>query len=158
MADLLFNVSKVEISEDGSTWTDLGVTQGGARFTQDITETEIESDQNTDPEAVITVKAPKTLTLNLLDAKPENLALAFGGTVNGDAVEIPKLVTGVEKQIRITTQPVAGVSFEITIPRAKITGRSEINLTKDNAATLPLEVKVLAPTTGAPVTITKVTS
>lgn len=158
MPDFLFGIEKVEVSDDGTTWTDLGVTRGGARLTQDIEEIEIQSDQNADPEAVIVVRAPKTITINLLDAKPENLALAFGGTVSENVVTIPKVVEGVEKQVRIMTKPINGVKFQITIPRAKITGRSEINLARDEAAVVPLEIKVLAPETGDPVTITKVTS
>jgi hypothetical protein len=156
MPDLLFSVSKVEVSNDGTTWTDLGVTRGGARLTQDVETIEITSDQNADPEAVVPVRAPKTITLNLLDAKPDNIALAFGGTVNGSTVEIPAVLSGVEKQVRITTKAVNGVQFTITIPRALITGRSEINLTSDDAAVLPLEIRVLTPSSGAPVTIAKV--
>jgi hypothetical protein len=158
MPDLLFSVSKVEVSDDGVTWTDLGVTKGGARLTQDPENLEITSDQNADPEAVIPIRAVKTISLNLLDAKPENIALAFGGTVNGSAVEIPAVLSGVEKQVRITTKPINGVNFTIEVPRASITGRSEINLTNDDAAVLPLEIRVLTPQSGPAVTITKVTA
>jgi len=155
MPSLLFGISKVEISEDGTTWTDLGATKGGVEFTQDIEEREIMSDQSTDPVAVITTRAPKTLTINLLDATPNNLALAFGGTVSSNTVTIPAIVTGVEKQIKITTQQINNEKYVITIKRAKITGKSSIRLNSDDAATVPLDVKVLAPTTGDPVTIEK---
>lgn len=158
MPSLLFGISKVEISEDGTTWTDLGITKGGVEFTQDIEEREIMSDQSTDPVAVITVRAPKSLTINLLDATPSNLALAFGGTVSNNIVTIPALVTGVEKQIRITTQPINNEKYVITIKKAKITGKSTIRLNSDDATVIPLDVKVLAPTSGAPVTIEKQTS
>ena len=158
MANLMFNIAKIEVSDDGTTWQDLGATQGGGRITQDVQEVEIQSDQNADPEAIISIRAPKTISVNLLDASPENLALAFGGTVSGNVVSIPNIVSGVEKQVKITTQPVNGVSFEILVARGKITGRSEINLNADNAAVIPLEIKVLSPESGDPVTITKLSS
>lgn len=158
MADLMFNIEKIEVSDDGTTWTDLGATKGGGRITQDVQEVEIQSDQNADPEAIVAIRAPKTISVKLLNASPENLALAFGGTVAGNIVSIPNVLTGVEKQVRITTQPVNGVSFEILVARGKITGRSEINLNADNATVIPLEIKVLTPQTGDPVTITKLSS
>lgn len=158
MADLIFSISKIEIADvGGNTWTDLGVTKGGGRFVQDIEEVEIQSDQNSDPEAVVSIRAPKTVSVNLLDAKPENIALAFGGTVSGNAVNIPAIVNGVVKQVKITTKPINGVKYEILIARGKITGRSEITLDSRDATAIPLEIRVLSPATGNPVTITKVT-
>lgn len=158
MADLMFSISKVEVSDNGTTWTDLGATKGGGRFTQDIETVEIQSDQASDPEAIIPVRAPKTISLNLYDAKPENLALAFGGTVSGSDVNIPSLVTGVTKQLKITTRAVNGVYFEILVQKAFITGRSEISLDARDSTAIPLEIRVLVPSSGAPVKITKKTS
>lgn len=154
-ATIAFGVEKVEVSDNGTTWTDLGATKGGVELTQDPDELEITSDQNSDPEAVIVKSARKTLTINLLNATPENLALAFGGTVSSDTVNIPALVTGIEKQIRITTKAVGGYKFVITIARGKISGRSSIRLTNEDAVTIPLEVKILTPQSGSPVTITR---
>lgn len=157
MAAFLFNVAKVEVSDDGTTWTDLGATKGGVSLNQSVETVEIYSDQSADPVEILVKKAPKNLNLNLLDASPSNLALAFGGTVAGSVVSIPKLPTGATKQIKITTQDVGGVHFEILIKKGRITGESEINLTDSDATTVPLKIRVLEPDDQSdPVEITQV--
>jgi len=161
MTDLMFSITSVKLSLDGgNTWpTDLGVTKGGATFSQTIDKLDIKSDQSSDPVAKVVLRAPKTLKLNLLDATPDNLALAFGGTVNVDGVtvEIPSLVTGVECAIKITTKAVNGTYYEIVIKRGFITGAAELSMTDGDASSIPLDVKILKPTSGAPVTIEKKT-
>lgn len=161
MADLMFSITSVKLSTDGgTTWsTDLGVTKGGATFSQTIDKLDIKSDQNTDPVAKVVLRAPKTLKLNLLDASPSNLALAFGGTVNVDGVtvEIPSLVTGVERAIKITTKAVNNTYYEIIIKRGFITGAAELSMNDGDASAIPLDVKILKPTSGASVTIEKKT-
>jgi len=163
MADIIFNIQKVEVSDDGATWVDLGATKGGGRFSQSVDNVEIRDDHHGDPVAILPRSANRTLNITLLDAKPENLALAFAGEVVNDAsgnpigASIPSLPTGVEKQVKITTQPVNGVQYEITIKRGRITGNSEISFTADDASGIPLEVKILSPTDGSnPVEIKKV--
>ena len=166
MAELLFNISKVEVSDNGTDWQDLGATKGGGEFAQSPEIVEIRDDQHGDPIALITKAAGRTLKINLLNASYDNLALAFGGNVVIDEttqeplkVELPNLPGGVEKQVRITTQPVNGVFFQILIKRAKITGNSTISLSDGDATAIPLDIKVLATTDGsAPVEITKVSS
>ena len=155
MADLVFSVNKVEVSDDGTTWTDLGVTKGGATFTQSTETLDINSDQNSDPEASIPVSAPKTVRLNLLDAKPSNLALAFGGTVSTNTVSIPNLVTGTTKQVRITTRAINSVQYQIHIKNGFITGESEIALSNTDAVVIPITVEVMDSSDGYPVVITK---
>ena len=161
MADLMFSITSVKLSTDGgNTWpTDLGVTKGGATFSQTIDKLDIKSDQSSDPVAKVVLRAPKTLKLNLLDATPANLALAFGGTVNvdGATVEIPSLVTGVERAIKITTKPVNKVYYEIIVKRGLITGASELTMNSSDASAIPLDIKVLKPSSGATVTIEKKT-
>ena len=92
MADLVFSIKTVTIGDvvDNITnWAsranirDIGVTQGGATITMEATNLEINSDQNMDPEATVLTGYPKTITVNALDLVPANLALAFGGTVDG---------------------------------------------------------------------------
>ena len=159
MANLIFSIESVKLDEVGKsnpTWAiDLGVTKGGGSFTQDVTSLEIMSDQASDPEAIIATQATKTITLNLLDATPSNLALAFGGSAAGSVVTIPSLVTGVEKQVKITTRKVNNIQYEIKIPRALIKGNSTITFSNDDASSIPIEITVLTPASGNPVTITK---
>ncbi|HPM21615.1 MAG TPA: hypothetical protein PLY35_10270, partial [Thermotogota bacterium] len=101
-------------------------------------------------------KAPKTLTLNLLDLKAANLAIAFAGTVGtgalADTVTIPNLPDGIERAVKIVTVAIGstGKQLEIIIPRCKFKGNSELSLNRDDASTLPLEGTVLAPNSGAP--------
>ena len=162
MADIMFSIFKVEWWDTSGTpeWRSLGVTKGGATFSQTIDKLDIKSDQSSDPVAKVVLRAPKTLKLNLLDATPDNLALAFGGTVNADGVtvEIPSLVTGVERAIKITTKTVNGTYYEIVIKRGFITGAAELSMTDMDASSIPLDVKILKPTSGAPVTIEKKTA
>ncbi len=164
MAGLIFSIEKVlidDVNTTGTGWTDavdLGVTKGGGSFTQDVTSLEIMSDQASDPEAIVATQATKTITLNLLDATPSNLALAFGGAVDAvdtNKVTIPSLVTGTEKAVKITTRKVNNVQYEIEIPRALIKGNSTITFSNDDASSIPIEITVLTPTSGSPVTITK---
>jgi len=158
-ASLMFSIASVKIDTVGqsSFATDLGVTKGGATLTQSVDKIDIKSDQNSDPVAKVILKAPKTLKLNLLDATPTNLALAFGGTVNVDTVEIPNLVAGTEKAIKITTKTVNKVYYEIIVTRGLITGASELTMNSSDASAIPLDIKVLKPSSGAPVTIEKKT-
>jgi len=161
-ASLMFSIASVKIDTVGqsSFATDLGVTKGGATLTQSVEKIDIKSDQNSDPVAKVILKAPKTLKLNLLDASPSNLALAFGGKVNttdGVTVEIPNLVAGTEKAIKITTKPVNKVYYEIIINRGLITGASELTMNSSDASAIPLDIKILKPSSGAPVTIEKKT-
>lgn len=158
-ASLMFSIESVKIDTVGqsSFATDLGVTKGGATLTQSVDKIDIKSDQNSDPVAKVILKAPKTLKLNLLDASPSNLALAFGGAVNVDTVEIPNLVAGTEKAIKITTKPVNKVYYEIIVKRGLITGASELTMNSSDASAIPLDIKVLKPSSGATVTIEKKT-
>ena len=159
-ASLMFSIASVKIDTVGqsSFTTDLGVTKGGATLTQSVDKIDIKSDQNSDPVAKVILKAPKTLKLNLLDASPSNLALAFGGAVNGDTVEIPNLVAGTEKAIKITTKTVNKTYYEIIVTRGLITGASELTMNSSDASAIPLDIKVLKPSSGATVTIEKKTA
>ena len=155
--NLVFNVSKVEVwNTDRSEYDDLGVTKGGATFSQSVNTLDVTDDQDSDAIASIVLEAPKVLKLNLLDATPSNLALAFGGTAVGDVVSIPALVTGTTKKIKVTTRPVNGVKYEIEIKKGFITGESEIALSNSDAVTLGLTVEVMASDDGKPVTIKQV--
>lgn len=159
MADIMFSIFKVEWWDTSGTpqWRSLGVTKGGATFTQSIEKLDITNDQSGVPITKVVVRAPKTLRLNLLDASLDNLALAFGGTKDGSTVKIPSLLPGVERKLKITTKPVNNTYYEITIERGLVTGESELSMTSDDASGIPLNVKVLTPSSGSPVTIEKKT-
>lgn len=154
--NLVFNISKVEVWNTGtSSYDDLGVTKGGATFSQSVNTLDVTDDQDSDAIASVILEAPKVLKLNLLDATPSNLALAFGGTVADNVVSIPSLVTGTTKKIRVTTRPVNGVKYEIEIKNGFITGESEIALSNSDTVTLGLTVEVMASDDNKPVTIKK---
>ena len=166
MADIMFSIFKVEWWDEDATepdWKPLGVTKGGATFTQSIEKLDITSDQSGVPITKIVVRAPKTLRLNLLDASLDNLELAFGGTKDGSTVKIPSLIPGVERKLRITTKPINNTYYEITIERGLVTGESELSMTPDDASGIQLNVKVLTPSSDSeeeplePVTIEKKT-
>jgi len=76
-------------------------------------------------------------------------------TTDTNKVTIPSLVTGVEKQVKITTRKVNNIQYEIKIPRALIKGNSTITFSNDDASSIPIEITVLTPASGNPVTITK---
>ena len=106
MADLVFSINSVTIGDvvDNITnWAsrtnvrDIGVTQGGATLAMEATTLDISSDQRMDPEATVLTGFPKTVTVNALDLTPANIALAFGGTVDGTTVNIPPVVSVVQK-------------------------------------------------------------
>jgi hypothetical protein len=166
--DLMFSIASVKIQTAGtldslgswSTATNLGKTSGGASFQQSINVYEVESDQSVDPEAKIVTKAAKTFTINLLEATPSNLALAFSGTVgiDGTSVTIDALPSGVEKAIQLTTREITGTYYTFTIPRASIIGESSFSLAKDKVATFPLNISVLTPTSGSSMKIEKNTA
>ena len=161
MADIMFSIFKVEWWNEDATpdakWEPLGVTKGGATFTQSIEKLDITSDQSGVPITKIVVRAPKTLRLNLLDASLDNLELAFGGTKDGSTVKIPSLTRGLERKLKITTKPLNNTYYEITIERGLVTGESELSMTPDDASGIQLNVKVLTPSSGSPVTIEKKT-
>jgi hypothetical protein len=140
--------------------TSLGKTSGGASFQQAISVYEVESDQSVDPEAKIVTKAAKTFTINLLEATPSNLALAFSGTVGvtGNSVTIDALPSGVEKAIQLKTREIGGINFIFTIPRASIIGESSFQLAKDKVATFPLNISILSPSSGSSMKIEKNTA
>jgi hypothetical protein len=162
---LMFNIAKAEILDysdsdgvaelaENSAWSsavDLGKTRGGGNLRQEIEEMEIDSDQSADPEYIAVKKANKTVSLNLLEASPANLALAFGGVVDDedtDLMKIPNLPQGLERAMRITTQEINGTKYQIIIPRIKIKGNAEVAFDKENPTVLPLEGTVLAPAKG----------
>jgi|GEM_PF-2085369 len=163
MADLVFSIKTVTIGDvvDNITnWAsrknvrDIGVTQGGATITMEATNLEINSDQNMDPEATVLTGYPKTITVNALDLVPANLALAFGGTVDGTTVNIPAAVTISEKSVEIKTKSETGlVEKTIKIPRCSIIPSSNINLNNSGAAVLVFTGKVLSPSAGNAVQI-----
>lgn len=156
MANIVFNVSKVEYRNSGtmkdavnaSDWVDIGVTQGGVTLAFELNQLEIPSDQHMDPEAILATSAPKTITYNLLDLKKENLALVLGGTVDGSAVNIATAPTMTNKGFRITTVSASGLSqLTILVPKSTIIPGSTLNFNNSGAAIGVLTTKVLAPET-----------
>lgn len=156
MANIVFNVSKVEYRNSGtmkdavnaSDWVDIGVTQGGVTLAFELNQLEIPSDQHMDPEAILSTSAPKTITYNLLDLKKENLALILGGTVDGSAVNIATAPIMTNKGFRITTVSASGLSqLTILVPKSTIVPGSTLNFNNSGAAIGVLTTKVLSPET-----------
>ena len=147
MADIAIALEKIEVSDDGSTWTDLGKTKGGAIFRQTPTEVEIESDQDVDPIAVLTTGLRREIEANLIDCNPSNLAFVFGGTVAGDVVTLPNTASeGVTKQVKLTTKAISGYKFEILIPKGRLKPEGEITINNEGNAVVKLSIVALADT------------
>jgi hypothetical protein len=126
----------------------LGYTQGGGTLNQEISELEIRADQTSDPVTILIQNTTKTLSLNLLEATPENLAMAFAGKVaSGDetTMEFERLPAGLTKSVYIKTKSVDGTYYEIKILKAKIKGNSSISFSGDDATVIPVEMVILAP-------------
>jgi len=213
MGDIVIGLSSFEVSDDGTTWTDLGKIKGGGVFRQTPSEVEIESDQEVDPEAIVTFGFRREIEVNLIDLKPENLALLFGrgsasttvasdvtsstsvpvASVNGfqvgdkilvdgtsvtitaidestntltvdtsvsaltgasvtldlsGKVVLPNSATeGIIKKVRLTTLPISGYKFQITLDRARLKPEGEVSLNNEGNAIVKLSVVNLASTT-----------
>jgi len=163
--DMMFNIQEIYVGKATTlklaNWTNaakLGKTQGGGSFTQEIEKIVVQSDQSADPEHIAIKRATKTLKLNLLEAKPDNLALAFGAEYenNSDTINIASLPEGIEKSIKIVTRDIGGYHFEIEIARAMIEGNAELSFSSDNTTVIPLTATILSPESGDPVRIKRV--
>jgi hypothetical protein len=130
---------------------DLGKTIGGATFTQTEENVEIMSDQSADPEAIVSIRAPKEITITLRSCDADNLALAFGGTaVDSSTVLFPSgLPANVEKAMSLTTRASSGLTqLKFNIARARIAPSSTLEFNTSDGSSLELTCQVLAPETG----------
>lgn len=151
----LFDTSSISDTDGSLVATtnvvDLGRTIGGATFTQTEENVEIMSDQSADPEAVISIRAPKEIVINLRSCDAENLALAFGGTaVNSTTVLFPAdIPDNIEKAITLTTRAGNGLTqLQFNIARARIAPSSTLEFNTSDGSSLELTCQVLAPATG----------
>lgn len=147
-------LTKIEvgaIAGDGgvsTTFAALGVTyKDTAELTQEDPEvTEHNSEENDEPEEVITTKGKTTLKWSIIDTTPTTLASILGGTATGvapnDKWEAPATAADIEKSIKIT--PKRGKT--ITIVRAKIVAKINYKLAKTGIFMVDITATVLTPT------------
>lgn len=141
----------------GTTLTALGVTyKDSADLQQEEAQvTDIESEENDDPEESISIKGKTTLKWSIMDMTPETLVKVLGGVVTGTAPNTkwtaPATVEKIERSIKVTAKN--GVIYEI--PRAKINAKLNVKLSKTGVALVDITATVMTPTKAgvAPITI-----
>lgn len=160
--NIVFSIESVKfydttriVATDGTLATmtgtvDLGRTIGGASFAQTEENVEIMSDQSADPEAIVTIRAPKEITINLRSCDPDNLALAFGGTVAGSSVIFPAdIPETIERAMSLTTRSGSGLTqLQVNVARSRIAPSSTLEFNTSDGSSLELTCTVLAPATG----------
>lgn len=140
----------------GTTLTALGVTYKDSADLQqeDAQVTDIESEENDDPEESISIKGKTTLKWSIMDMTPETLVKVLGGTVTGTAPatkwNAPATVESIERSIKVTAKN--GVIYEI--PRAKINAKLNVKLSKTGVALVDITATVMTPTKAGVLPIT----
>lgn len=139
-----------DIALDGGVSTSfapLGVTyRETAELTQEDPEvTEHYSEENDEPEEIVTSKGKTTITWSIINSDPETLAGVLGGQVKlvdgNDVWEAPPGGVEIEKSIRVT--PKRGA--RITIPRAKIVAKINYKIARTGIFMVELTATVLTP-------------
>lgn len=163
MAQILFGIDKVRFMDigriNGTTGVldtiagsvDLGKTVGGVTINQAEETIEIMSDQSADPEVIVPIRLGKDFTIRLRDCNPQNLALAFGGTVVGTNIVVfpATMPSATEKAVEITTKGGAGlVKKKVIIARAKLNLNGTLEFNVSDGSMLEITGQVLAPSSG----------
>lgn len=139
-----------DIAIDGGVSSDfapLGVTyRDTAELTQEDPDiTEHYSEENDEPEEVVTSKGKTTISWSIINSDPDTLAEVLGGEVKtvGDKKvwEAPPSGVEIEKSIRIT--PKRGAV--ITIPRAKIVAKINYKIARTGIFMVEITATVLTP-------------
>lgn len=135
-------------------WTELGYTDAGSEFQIQPSTNDINVAEETDPVASQTGTTATTLTTNLAQITAFNLAVAFGGgtivSTAGQPVsfEPPAAGTGGTLMLAWTA---TDLSEAFVWRKVKPDGSLDINRQSGaNKATIPLNLKILAPGGGVP--------
>lgn len=140
-----------DIAEDGDMGTvlaALGVTyKDTAELTQaDHEETIHESEENDDPEEIITKRGKKTLKWSIMNYDPTTLVKVLGGTVTGVAPnEVwnePDTTPDIEQSIEYKSKN--GVITRI--PRSKVVGKLNWKLSQKGVALVDITATIMTPT------------
>lgn len=126
-------------------YTPYGLTyQDTAKMSQeDGEETEFYSEENDDPEEIIT-KAGKTIfSFSVMNPDLDTLARLFGGTVASNIYAFPDATANIEESLLVI--PRKGLKFQV--PRAKIKAKFNGEFSKKWLLLLECTATVLKPTT-----------
>ena len=135
----------------------LGVTyQDSAELSQGEPEIiEIYSEENDEPEEIITGKSVKMLKWSIMNVSATSLAATLGGTVTGtgatEAWEAPSATTLIEKSVRVKTKS----GETIDMPRCRIVSKLAWKFSKKDVNKVDITAYVLVPTKVATAPIKK---
>ena len=133
----------------GNVLAALGVTyKDSADLTQAAdAETEINSEENDDPEEIITVRGKKTLKWSIMDYNPDTLVKVLGGTVTGVAPNEVWNDGGVTPNLEMSIEFKEKKNNVVCrIPRAKISAVINWKLSSKGVALVDITATVMTPT------------
>ena len=135
--------TKGDFQESG--YTRYGLTyQDTAKMTQeDGEETEFYSEENDDPEEIITKAGKTQFTFSVMNPDLDTLKRLFGGEIAADVYAYPDAVADVEESLIIL--PRKGLKFQV--PRAKIKAKFNGEFSKKGLLLLEVTATVQKPTT-----------
>lgn len=140
---------KIGAIEQFATLEALGVTYKDTAdlIQDDDSTTEIFSEENDNPELVLSTKGRTTLKWTIMDVAPKTLVKVLGGTVTTvtlkDTWNEPAATVNIEKSIEIVT--VDGTV--IRIARAKIVAKKNFAFRKQGVLLIEITAQVLKPST-----------
>lgn len=135
--------TKGDFQESG--YTRYGLTyQDTAKMTQeDGEETEFYSEENDDPEEIITKAGKTQFTFSVMNPDLDTLKRLFGGEIAADVYAYPDAVADVEESLIIL--PRKGLKFQV--PRAKIKAKFNGEFSKKGLLLLEVTATVQKPNT-----------
>jgi hypothetical protein len=132
----------------GTTLAALGVTLADSAelVQEDGATTDINSEENDDPEEIIEEKGKTTLKFSIIDYTPATLEKVLGGTVTGvgeaSVWSAPSSLEVIEKSIEIISK--SNVKYEIV--RARIKAKINAKFSKKGVAQIDIVATVMTPT------------
>ncbi|MFS0489890.1 hypothetical protein [Leadbetterella byssophila] len=147
-------LSKIEIGAIaadggmGSSLATLGLTYQDTcnLTTEDPQDTEHYSEENEDPEVVVSRGGKTVLSFSIMGPDFSALGTLTGGTISGsgasEVLNFPNKLPNIEKSIKITPEQ----GHIINIPRAKISAKLDGALSKTGILLLKVTATVLTPT------------
>lgn len=147
-------LSKIEIGAiagDGGMGTTLAALGNTYQDTCNLTvedpqDTEHYSEENEDPEVIISRAGKTVLNFSIIGPDFAALAALTGGTISGsgasEVLNQPNKLPTIEKSIKVTPEQ----GHVINIPRAKISAKFDGNLSKTGIMLLKVTATVMTPT------------